>query len=129
MSLANLTSADLRPISILIKKKESLSAQIAEIDKDLNSFSAGSTFKGKKRAGRPEGKTKAPKKRAKGKRGALKEQILAELKTAGKIGVSVKDLAAKMDAKYANIYAWFMATGSKVKGIKKVGPAKYALKN
>jgi len=60
-------------------------------------------------------------------RGQLKAQILNELKLAGAEGVTVKDLAAKLNANYKNVYIWFVTTGKKIAGIKKVGPAQYKL--
>jgi len=60
-------------------------------------------------------------------RGELKEQILGALKSAGSEGIAIKDLAAKLNANYKNIYIWFVTTGKKIAGIKKVGPAQYKL--
>jgi len=41
----------------------------------------------------------------------------------------VKDLAAKLNVKPGNIFSWFYTTGRKIKGITKVGAARYALKD
>ncbi len=60
-------------------------------------------------------------------RGELKGQILEELKKAGPAGITIKDLSAKLNANYKNIYIWFVTTGKRIAGIKKVGPAKYKL--
>ena len=60
-------------------------------------------------------------------RGQLKEQILKELKNAGAAGITIKDLAAKLNANYKNVYIWFVTTGKRIAGIKKVGPAQYKL--
>ena len=60
-------------------------------------------------------------------RGQLKEQILNELKNAGAAGITVKELAEKLNANYKNVYIWFVTTGKRVAGIKKVGPAQYKL--
>lgn len=60
-------------------------------------------------------------------RGQLKEQILGELKNAGASGITIKDLAAKLNANYKNVYIWFVTTGKRIAGIKKVGPAQYKL--
>jgi len=79
-------------------------------------------------------KVKAPKAAKKGKagkaktgRGQLKQQILSALKAAGPAGMTVKDLSAKLNANYKNVYIWFVTTGKKIAGIKKVGPAQYKL--
>ena len=86
----------------------------------------------KAKAGKPAKVVKAAKGGKKGKavksaRGALKGQILGALKSAGPEGMTIKDLAAKLDANYKNIYIWFVTTGKKIAGIKKVGPAQYKL--
>ena len=60
-------------------------------------------------------------------RGELKSQILDALKGAGEQGMTVKDLSEKLGAKYKNLYIWFVTTGKRTPGIKKVGPAKYSL--
>lgn len=63
------------------------------------------------------------------KRGALATQILSTLEDAGAAGMSVRDIAAKLDAKYKNIYIWFATTGKKNPSIKKVAKATYSLNN
>ena len=77
-------------------------------------------------------KAKAAKVVKKGKvvkaaRGQLKEQILSALKAAGTEGITIKDLAAKLNAKYRNVYIWFVTTGKNIEGITKVGPAQYKM--
>ena len=61
------------------------------------------------------------------KRGALSANILSELQAAGESGVTVRDLADKLNSKYKNIYIWFATTGKKNPAIEKVGPATYRL--
>ncbi|MEI8235393.1 MAG: hypothetical protein WCH57_12020 [Verrucomicrobiota bacterium] len=60
-------------------------------------------------------------------RGALKEQILGALKKAGDKGITIKDLSAELKANYKNVYIWFVTTGKRIAGIKKIGPAQYKL--
>ncbi len=48
-----------------------------------------------------------------GKRGAVKELILAGLKEAGEAGIAVKHLAAKLAIKPQNIHVWLHTTGKK----------------
>ena len=78
--------------------------------------------KGTKRVAKPvaaKGKGRSP--------GApMKEQIVGTLKSAGKFGATVKDLAAKLGKSYGNISVWFHTTGKGIKEIKKVGPGKFA---
>ena len=41
--------------------------------------------------------------------------------------MTIKGLAAKLNANYKNVYFWFVTTSKKIAGIKKVGPAQYKL--
>jgi len=59
-------------------------------------------------------------------RGQLKERIIRALKTAGKSGATVKDLAAKLGTSYGNISVWFRTTAKGVKEVKKVAPGRFA---
>ncbi len=60
-------------------------------------------------------------------RGALKTQILRALTAAGSTGVKVKELAATLGVKPANIHSWFQTSGKRVSAIKKIGEARYRL--
>lgn len=62
-----------------------------------------------------------------GKKGGVKEQIVALLEKAGAKGISVKDIAEKLDVKPGNIHVWFATTGKSV-GVDKVAPGVYRLK-
>jgi hypothetical protein len=72
-------------------------------------------------------KAKAPK-AAKGRRGALKSQILKLLANAGAEGASVKDISAQLGVKNQNVHVWFSTTGKKLPEVTKVGEARYAYK-
>lgn len=69
---------------------------------------------------------KAGKRRKGAKRGALSAKILENLKAAGAAGIKIGNLAAKLGAKYKNIYIWFATTGKKHR-IKRIAPATYRL--
>jgi hypothetical protein len=56
----------------------------------------------------------------------LKDSLLKELEAAGSGGLTVKELSAKLKVKPGNVFSWFYTTGKKIKGIKKVGEAKYS---
>lgn len=77
--------------------------------------------------------TKAPKVKAskgkggKAKRGALSENVMAALESAGSNGISIKDLSDKVGSNYRNVAVWFATTGKKNPKIKKVSPATYKL--
>ena len=78
--------------------------------------------KEKKRVSRPT----ATKAKGRSPGAPLKERILQTLKTTGKSGVTVKDLAAKLGKSYGNISVWFHTTGKGIKEIKKVEPGRFA---
>ncbi len=81
----------------------------------------------------PAATTKAPKVKAskgkggKAKRGALSENVMAALESAGSNGISIKDLSDKVGSNYRNVAVWFATTGKKNPKIKKVAPATYKL--
>ncbi|MBC8095242.1 MAG: hypothetical protein H7Y43_05475, partial [Akkermansiaceae bacterium] len=61
------------------------------------------------------------------KPGGLASRIVKVLEKAGDGGVSVKEIAGKVGAKYRNISIWFATTGKKNPSIKKLGPALYKI--
>ena len=63
----------------------------------------------------------------KGKRGELKQRILEQLQAAGKKGVTVREMAAKLGVNSKNLFVWFATTGKKHKAIKKLGEGHYRL--
>ncbi len=56
----------------------------------------------------------------------MKAAIIELLEGAGGSGLTVKEIAAKLNAKPGNVHVWFSSTGKTVKEIKKVKPATYA---
>ena len=127
MAFSHLSSAQVRQLIKLIQKKEAIQARLKKIDLAIESIESGSPAKTGRR-GRPPGSTSA--KAGKTRRSKrLKEPLLKLLKAAGSSGVAVKDLAAKLNVKPGNIFSWFYTTGRKIKGITKVGAARYALKD
>lgn len=139
MDLTSITTSDLKKISSLIEKREKLESQIVEINNQLASY-GGAPAAPAKRGRKPGSATKSvakkgakrgPKKGSKrlssgGRRGKLKESILAIIKSAGSEGVAVKDVAASLGAKSQNIHSWFQLTGKKEPNIKKVGTGRWA---
>jgi hypothetical protein len=55
----------------------------------------------------------------------LKDRIVGTLKSAGKSGATVKDIAKKLGKSYGNISVWFHTTGKGIKEIKKVEPGRF----
>ena len=126
MNLTQLTSTDLKQIAKLLEQKEALQGQVAKIDAALAAYQGGEAAKGKPaRKPSPQAQVK-PTKAKRAKRGALKAGIVELLRGAGKTGISVKELGAKLGLGYSRVFAWFYKTGANVKEIKKAGPGKYA---
>ncbi len=145
MPLSNLSTASLEKLIALVKKRESLQAEIAAVEKELSAALGGTSApaakapktrkvrgKGRKAKAAPAAK-EAPKAAApaakpvkKGKRGALKEAVLAALKASGPAGIAVKDLSAKLGVKNQNLHVWFSTTGKTVKGLKKTKAGTWA---
>jgi len=128
--LRNIPSSTLKQLVRLSERKEALMAQIQEIDREM--------MRVQSRFGIPsrEGDQRAPVTvsraaggliRPRSKRGELKEKILRALRSAGKKGATVGDLSKKLKVPSANLYVWFNGTGRSVRGIKKIGVAKYRL--
>ena len=128
--LRNIPSSTLKQLVRLSERKEALMAQIQEIDREM--------MRVQSRFGIParEGDQRAPVTvsraaggliRPRSKRGELKEKILRALRSAGKKGATVGDLSKKLKVPSANLYVWFNGTGRSVRGVKKIGVAKYRL--
>jgi hypothetical protein len=132
MALSNLSSAQLTHLIELAKEKASLETKLEAVNAELQALETGSVAPKKRgrKPGRPAGvknKTTAVKVGKTAKRGKrLKEPLLKALTAAGATGVTVKELAAKLKVKPGNVFSWFYTTGKKIKGISKVGEAKYA---
>jgi len=118
MSLSSLSSANLSKLIELIKEKESLEAKLSKVISAIDALGSGKTAK-----------LAAPGKRGprrRRRRSSLKNSILKTLDEAGKAGASVKELAASLKANPGSVSVWFYTTGKKVKGLKKIGPGRYA---
>jgi transposase-like protein len=63
------------------------------------------------------------------KAGGTKAAIIELVKGAGKPGITVKEIAAKLGGKPQRLHVWFGSTGKKVKEIRKIAPATYAWVN
>ena len=149
----SILSKSLRNLSGLTAKRDSLIGELKKIETAIVSALTGKAQEekapAKKRGPKPKAAkavvVKAAPKKAKevkavkpkaakaaagakrGKRGALKEQILAALKSAGAKGISVKDLSDNLGVKTQNVHVWFSTTGKTV-GVEKVSPGVYRLK-
>lgn len=138
--LMNISTAQLRQLVRLSERKEALLAQIQRIDRQMGRIhvaggdSASSAAqpearRGRRRSGAASAKTPAGRRgrRRRVARGALKEKITTALKSAGRKGMTVRDLSKKLGVRPGNLYVWFNSTGKKVPGLKKIAPATYRL--
>ncbi|HEV2995466.1 MAG TPA: hypothetical protein VGW99_05855 [Chthoniobacterales bacterium] len=128
--LRNIPSSDLRKLVKLSERKEALIAQIQEIDRQMvrvqsrfgipsQNGNQGAAVTLSRQGRRFTGRRT--------KRGALKEKILKVLREAGRKGATIRELSAKVRVPSANLYVWFNGTGKNVRGIQKIGVAKYRL--
>lgn len=126
MDISKINSSVLRGLIKLTEKRDALVKQLQEVDDALaKAYASGGISEG--RRGRPSaGKSVGVRKR--GKRGALKEKILAALKAAGDKGVAVKELSTKLGVKNQNVHVWFSSTGKKLGTIQRIGEGRYRLK-
>ena len=112
----------------MVEQKETLLAQVAQIDAGLARFQAdepvapAAPARGKpgRKPGRP-----ATAQAQVGARGARKNAIVGLLQGAGAAGLTVQAIAATLQAKPGNVHVWFSSTGKTVKEIRKLGPGKY----
>ena len=81
MNLASISAKDFLKIAKLLKTKDALLADLADIDAELSAFGTGES-KGARRGRPAAAKAKAPK-APRAARGALKETIITLLKAAG----------------------------------------------
>ena len=118
MSFSSLSSASIQKLIRLIKAKEVLQAKLAKVNAELENLESCSPTK---EATIKKGMARRGRRRLK-----LKDKILKALQAAGKAGRSVKELAEDLKANPGSVSVWFYTTGKKVKGLKKIGPARYS---
>jgi hypothetical protein len=126
--LRNIPSSTLKQLVRLSERKEALMAKIQEIDREM--LRVQDKFGIPSREGDQQAAvtvSRPPRGRPRSKRGALKEKIIRSLRSAGKKGATVGELSKKLKVPSANLYVWFNGTGRSVRGIKKIGVAKYRL--
>ncbi len=117
----------------LSEKRDALLSELAAVEKELvgiyggNAPAAPAPVKASVKAGL-KAKVVRVRRKSTGKRGALKEKVLAALRSAGDKGVLVKELADNLGVKNQNMHVWFSSTGKKLDSIQKVGPGKYRIK-
>ena len=126
--LRNIPSVMLRKLVVLSERKEALMARVQKIEQQMVRLQRQAESRDNRptqlKVTRP-GVRKVYRRQT--GRGELKEKILAALRAAGKQGITIGDLSKKLRVKRANLYVWFNGTGRNIRGVKKIGPAKYRL--
>jgi len=129
--LRNIPSATLKQLVRLSERKEGLLAQIQEIDREMMRVQDRFGIpvrEGDQRAPVTVSRSRSGPFRPRTKRGVLKEKIIRALRGAGQKGATIAELSKKLKVPNANLYVWFNGTGRNVRGIKKIGVAKYQLR-
>ena len=128
--LRNIPSSTLKELLRLSERKETLMAQIQEIDRRM--LAVQEQFGIPSREGDPRAPVTVSRTRSgvrkRSARGALKEKIMSTLRAAGRHGATIGEISKKLKVPKANLYVWFNGTGKSVPGIKKTGVAKYRLR-
>lgn len=126
----NIPSSTLRQLVKLSERKEALMTQIQEIDRRMvrlqSRFGVPSLGSGRGAPVTVYGVRRSQSRR-RTRRGALKEKIVQALRSAGRNGATIQELSKKLRVPSANLYVWFNGTGRNIRGIKKIGVAKYRL--
>ncbi len=100
MAISQLSTSVLKTILKLTEQRESLLGEITKIEGQIEALYAGGSVSAKAPRGRTAAKAvKASGSKSSGRRGALKEAILAALKASGDKGISVKELSEKLGVK------------------------------
>jgi hypothetical protein len=127
--LRDVPSAALKQLVKLSERKETLMAQIQEIDREMvrveGKFGIPSNRSNEVApvtVSRPAQDAHRP-----NRRGELKKRIIHALRTAESKGMTIGELSGKLKVPSANLYVWFNSTGKNVSGIRKIGVAKYRL--
>ena len=134
MKLSDLSLDRVRLLSEKIDQRDKLAAQHDAICKEIDSLLSDDVYPAKAfaRVDHAPSKVASPLAsvpRTVSRRPALKEEIVSALTAAGPGGLSVKELSAKIKANFASVNTWFYTTGKKFPGIKKIGAARYAVKD
>lgn len=118
MKVTDINTQTLTALLSLTKKKETLLAKVAQVEKDIASLASGEVLAATrvlraKSIKKRRGVAKGPKK-PRSPKGFMQEQILKLLHAAGEVGLSAKELAAKIDKPVAQVHVWFSSTGKKL---------------
>lgn len=125
MDISKLKTADLRSMVSLLGKRESLEKELSQINSKIETILGGGSVSSRKTGGKR--KATRTRKGKSGRRGALKESILAALKAAGPEGLGAKELSTSLNVPNQNIHVWFSSTGKKIPGLRKTEDKRWVL--
>jgi hypothetical protein len=120
MTLSTLTSAQLQRVIDLIKKKNALEARLESINQVLDALEGGASTSSRL-------KRRKSRKVSKASKDDLKNAMISSLRSAGKRGLSVKELARLSGWKMGSASVWIYTQGKKIAGFKKVAPGRFAI--
>jgi hypothetical protein len=117
MKLADVNTRTLTALLTLTKKKETLLAKVADVEKQIASLASGETRaairvlraksrRGRKASTRTTAKTRSPK-------GWIEQEIKKILHEVGEAGATAREIAEKVGKPVQNIHVWFSGTGKK----------------
>lgn len=118
MALSDLTSPQLQKALELLKERETLKKRLSQVEESLGALEGKSP--------KPEPKSETKGRKTRKRRGAMKKDVLAALSAIGVEGSGIKELAEKLKIKRTSLAVWFYVNAKKIKGLKKVGRARYA---
>ncbi len=118
MKVSDINTQTLTALLSLTKKKETLLAKVAEVEKEIAGLASGEVLAATrilraKSIKKRRGVAKGPKK-PRSPKGFMQEQIIKLLQAAGEVGAGVKELAQKVDKPIAQVHVWFSTTGKKL---------------
>jgi hypothetical protein len=118
MKVTDINTQTLTALLSLTKKKETLLAKVAQVEKEIAGLASGEVLAATrilraKSIKKRRGVAKGPKK-PRSPKGFMQEQIIKILQAAGEVGAGVKELAQKVEKPVAQVHVWFSTTGKKL---------------
>ena len=118
MKVTDINTQTLTALLSLTKKKETLLAKVAAVEKEIAALASGEVLAATrilraKSIKKRRGVAKGPKK-ARSPKGFMQEQVIKLLQAAGEVGAGAKELAEKIGKPAAQIHVWFSTTGKKL---------------
>lgn len=137
MDITKLTTKEFGRIMKLLRKKESLEKKLGQLERSVAKVvgaGASAVARGANRIARGRGGVRRGTGRRGivkkfNRRGGLRKIILAQLGQAGKTGLTIKVLAQKMNIQRQRLDTWFYQNLKKIRGLRKVGPGHYHLRD